>query len=127
MGARADADFKLRYSFNSRRRSAAKYEVPLLPEFRVYGKVKPFLAGVTLSTHFWLPTVAFMILPAVWAVGRVVRCRYPADDQCTSCGYNLTGTLAAGHGECPECGTQVVAASTKESMAEKREPAKEES
>jgi hypothetical protein len=60
--------------------------------------------------------VAMGLLSAAWAVGNtgillLLHGRYREECQdrrlCLSCDYDLTGTLAAGRSECPECGRAV--------------------
>ncbi len=55
----------------------------------------------------WL-VVAFGTPPAFWLFFWYRRYRQPLPGHCRQCGYNLTGTLAAGRTDCPECGASIV-------------------
>ncbi len=60
-----------------------------------------------LDVPLYYPLALTAILPTVWFIlwyrGRAKR----LPGHCRACGYNLTGTLAAGRTECPECGAGV--------------------
>lgn len=83
-----------------------------LPEFRRIGPypgvATPFgssRTGSAASSPFfgvviplWVPVLAFCVAPLM------ARIRpEPRSDECSRCGYNLTGNVS---GRCPECGTR---------------------
>jgi hypothetical protein len=55
----------------------------------------------------WLAGVA--VLSAIWAVLRALMHKRRAANAtlCRSCGYDLRGSMGAGRGCCPECGSAI--------------------
>jgi hypothetical protein len=64
----------------------------------------PLASWRRLTVSMLLPTIAFLILPAIWALVFVRRWWRRRDGVCEKCSYNLTGNTSC---VCPECGTAV--------------------
>ena len=67
--------------------------------------------GSLHAVPLWPLVVLAAIWPAATAGRRVWTARQRPAGACPTCGYDLTGTRAAGIGRCPECGTPVVVTS----------------
>ena len=74
-----------------------------------YGlKIERYSWGTVIYVHvpYWLLLLVFAILPSLWLYKRIRRPSLP-EHFCPKCQYDLTGTIAAGRSECPECGAAI--------------------
>lgn len=92
-------------------RTSAKWIGVIRVSEMSYGPVpQPDYAHIqhrSYSVTVYYPLAFTAILPSLWLIQwfRSRPKRLPG--HCSACGYNLTGTLAAGRRECPECGAEI--------------------
>ena len=60
--------------------------------------------GWSVFVPLWAPTLLLLLLPMLWLISRGWSVQ--TGEQCTGCGYNLTGNTS---GVCPECGVAIKA------------------
>jgi len=83
--------------------------VPALAWNRNFGD--PALGPAAIMNSFvrmpnWVPPTLFLIYPLAVFIRSRLRARKAGPDECSGCGYNLTGNTT---GRCPECGSNFFA------------------